>query len=825
MEPKPPPEENRSPVPENQENEQKEHALVDHQSKGSPHCEGEDIKKAKSLEFFKAKVFEFARDSRMSPERILLIERRLPELVIDLHVPDHPPYATMIHKAITELDETGGSTEEAISLCIKKEQNDLPWAHASLLKHHLKKLCEMGDVVVTGEKCYMLNNACETYIPDQIKAFDPSQIVAVDPYQIGASPIPSYGPYSSPSSSTSGSYSDYAPYVNKRKQKRTGRKYGKKRRSGRKMQESEEEFDINEEEHPEDTEEEEDSEEYEDEFEEFKNTEEEAEVTKVENRLIKYKRKHTHRTEGAKKNKTEDKSEFKDEWLGAVSVDNPVIGMNNRGTKLVRGRGRPPKYSKPKTYIGPREAQVELIETHNQVAEVPKLLKQKRGRGRPSKIKGFETQTRPKETQELSWETHNQLRGVLNRAEESMERGSPPKKLGTNTDFGPKEVHKEVTKAFNQATEDLKMPGEKRGRGRPPKNLGSKTYVRQKEAQGEVIDSYNQMDCMEKPQQKRGPGRPPKNSGGELVVIEEQKRGPCRPPKNSGGELVVIEEQKRGPGRPPKNSGGELVVIEEQNLTNEDGMKLKQGRRRFRRKHEREEVNKYLDQLELTVIQEMFEKMKISCDDGENVYGPASPCFSSKACEPVVDDKMRKEKEQNIQSSVGWAELFDKHGWEKLREKSQELDDIEKLSGTPIQLPREGKEDEAYPCRLASRSETDEFTTMNEMAPAQFAHEEQQPGCIGQGGPPGYRNMTTKAPPTVSNYQHEDVQQQHIHTGKEPLLEIEEETSTFMELLHSGYRYQYKDKQLDQSKNEGGRTSSEPTHCTGEDDKNSECNK
>lgn len=95
MEPKPPPEENRSPVPENQENEQKEHALVDHQSKGSPHCEGEDIKKAKSLEFFKAKVFEFARDSRMSPERILLIERRLPELVIDLHVPDHPPYATV----------------------------------------------------------------------------------------------------------------------------------------------------------------------------------------------------------------------------------------------------------------------------------------------------------------------------------------------------------------------------------------------------------------------------------------------------------------------------------------------------------------------------------------------------------------------------------------------------------------------------------------------------------------------------------------------------------------------------------------------------------
>lgn len=68
----------------------------------------------------------------------------------------------MIERAIQELGEKGGSTEESISRFLEKEYESLPWAHSMLLKHHLGKLCESGEIVVTRPKRYMLagKNPC-----------------------------------------------------------------------------------------------------------------------------------------------------------------------------------------------------------------------------------------------------------------------------------------------------------------------------------------------------------------------------------------------------------------------------------------------------------------------------------------------------------------------------------------------------------------------------------------------------------------------------------------------------------------------------------------
>lgn len=62
--------------------------------------------------------------------------------------PDHPPYAWMIEKALQELNEKGGSSEESISDFIKKEHKSLPWAHATMLKHHLQKMTDQGEILM-----------------------------------------------------------------------------------------------------------------------------------------------------------------------------------------------------------------------------------------------------------------------------------------------------------------------------------------------------------------------------------------------------------------------------------------------------------------------------------------------------------------------------------------------------------------------------------------------------------------------------------------------------------------------------------------------------
>ncbi|KAK3228476.1 hypothetical protein Dsin_000357 [Dipteronia sinensis] len=82
------------------------------------------------------------------------IEKRFAKIT---HTPNHPPYASMILKAISESDEQGGSSEEAISTFIEAEYDDLPIPHTSLLSHHLQKLVTKGEIVCTSANCYTLS--------------------------------------------------------------------------------------------------------------------------------------------------------------------------------------------------------------------------------------------------------------------------------------------------------------------------------------------------------------------------------------------------------------------------------------------------------------------------------------------------------------------------------------------------------------------------------------------------------------------------------------------------------------------------------------------
>ncbi|VVA33806.1 PREDICTED: HMG-Y-related [Prunus dulcis] len=84
------------------------------------------------------------------------IDRRLQELIPTVHTPTHPPYASMIQRAIEELDEEGGLSEVAISEFIKREYEDLPVAHEGFLRHHLRKLCESRVVVNLEGRRYNL---------------------------------------------------------------------------------------------------------------------------------------------------------------------------------------------------------------------------------------------------------------------------------------------------------------------------------------------------------------------------------------------------------------------------------------------------------------------------------------------------------------------------------------------------------------------------------------------------------------------------------------------------------------------------------------------
>ncbi|KAI3699030.1 hypothetical protein L2E82_43017 [Cichorium intybus] len=88
-----------------------------------------------------------------------LIEQRFSQFFLDFQTPSHPPYAAMIHKAIVELNEKRGSSEESISKYIEQEHADLPWAHSTLLKHHLEKLCDRKEISITSKQRYLLPNS------------------------------------------------------------------------------------------------------------------------------------------------------------------------------------------------------------------------------------------------------------------------------------------------------------------------------------------------------------------------------------------------------------------------------------------------------------------------------------------------------------------------------------------------------------------------------------------------------------------------------------------------------------------------------------------
>ncbi|KAL2326035.1 hypothetical protein Fmac_025093 [Flemingia macrophylla] len=84
------------------------------------------------------------------------IEDRLQHLFKSVRTPTHPPYAQMIKRAIKEMNEENGSTEEAISEFIGREYEDLPFAHLTVLNVHLRKLCIDGVLVCRESGRYVL---------------------------------------------------------------------------------------------------------------------------------------------------------------------------------------------------------------------------------------------------------------------------------------------------------------------------------------------------------------------------------------------------------------------------------------------------------------------------------------------------------------------------------------------------------------------------------------------------------------------------------------------------------------------------------------------
>lgn len=103
------------------------------------------------------KLYKTSVGKPLSEAQNSIFQNRLNEILPHLQrTPDHPPYAWMIEEAIQELAEEGGSSKESISKYIKKVNKDLPWAHETFLTHHLKCLCESGDIVITSNQRYAL---------------------------------------------------------------------------------------------------------------------------------------------------------------------------------------------------------------------------------------------------------------------------------------------------------------------------------------------------------------------------------------------------------------------------------------------------------------------------------------------------------------------------------------------------------------------------------------------------------------------------------------------------------------------------------------------
>ncbi|CAA3020731.1 histone H1-I-like [Olea europaea subsp. europaea] len=105
-----------------------------------------------------AKLAETHPNAPLTAASKSILQDRMSQLLSQSQTPDHPPYAAMIERALQELNEKWGSSEDSMSKFIKKEYKNLPWAHSTLLKHHLGKLRESGEVVTRGQR-YMLAGA------------------------------------------------------------------------------------------------------------------------------------------------------------------------------------------------------------------------------------------------------------------------------------------------------------------------------------------------------------------------------------------------------------------------------------------------------------------------------------------------------------------------------------------------------------------------------------------------------------------------------------------------------------------------------------------
>lgn len=111
------------------------------------------------MEKFREYVTELAEtcpNAPSNPAHKTLFQNRLNQWFSEYKTPDHPPYSAMIERALKELTEKNGSTEDEISQFIIKEYDALPWVHLTLLESHLERLCKSGDIVLTRGKRYML---------------------------------------------------------------------------------------------------------------------------------------------------------------------------------------------------------------------------------------------------------------------------------------------------------------------------------------------------------------------------------------------------------------------------------------------------------------------------------------------------------------------------------------------------------------------------------------------------------------------------------------------------------------------------------------------
>nr|KYP67762.1 Histone H1 [Cajanus cajan] len=88
-----------------------------------------------------------------------LLERRIQDLFRGFRTPTHPPYALMIRAAILGLNQPGGSTRDAISEFVKRQYEDLPLAHGSILGLHLGRLCDEGELARAEGGRYVLTEA------------------------------------------------------------------------------------------------------------------------------------------------------------------------------------------------------------------------------------------------------------------------------------------------------------------------------------------------------------------------------------------------------------------------------------------------------------------------------------------------------------------------------------------------------------------------------------------------------------------------------------------------------------------------------------------